>query len=208
MSISELEELKKSTMKNVNGLVKGLNKLTDDRDMLFDQTFDEFVLTLVPKMNQYCNLIPDEMMDYPKELRDELFITNKNISKFVLFDNSEYIGKERNNNNDIRVLACFMIDGRKNVTKHIIATYNLVFGSSFKIVIDFYNGEYKILENGTSSYKTDAEAVVKFMEIKNELISLVESEFKMLFNRISKVINRVQDKMTKEIDKYHDIICN
>ena len=203
MSINELKELKNKSFKDINGLVKGTNKLVEDRDMLKQDVLSEFYVTLVPKINEYVNLISDEIIEFPNEIKNELLTTKRSEPHLqILFENNMYVEKCK----EIRVIAYIKKDARGNITKHIVATYYTITGSSH-ITIDFCNGEAEIIDN-TSPYKNDNEAKIKFMEVKNELTNFIEEEFKEFFKRMSKVINRVQEDLTKEMNKYRNIICN
>lgn len=203
MSIKELKELKSKTINDINGLVKGTNKLVEDRNMLKQDVLSEFYVTLVPKMNEYIDLISDEIIDFPTEIKKELLTTKRSEPHIqILFDNNSYLEKSR----EIRVIAYIKKDARGNITKHIVATYYTITGSSH-ITIDFCNGSAEIIDN-TSMCKNDSDAKVKFMEIKNDVRGFIEDEFKEFFKKMAKIINRVQDDLTKEINKYRNIICN
>lgn len=203
MSIEELKSLKNKSFKDINGLVKGTNKLVEDRNMLKEDVLSEFYVTLVPRMKEYTNLISDEIIGFPDEIKDELLRTRRNEPYVhILFENNMHIEKCK----EIRVIAYIKKDDKGNTTKHIVVTYYTIAGSAH-ITVDFCNGSAEVIDN-TSLWNEDAEAKIKFMEVKNDIICLVEDEFKEFFNRMAKVINRVQDDLTKEMNKYRNIICD
>ena len=203
MSIDELKELKNKSFKDINGLVKGTNKLVENRNMLKQDVLSEFYVTLVPRMNEYIDLISDEIINFPVEIKDELLQTRRTEPNIqILFDVQEHVEQCK----EIKAIAYIKKDARNNITKHIVATYYTIAGSSH-ITIDYCNGSAEIIDN-TSMCKNDSDAKIKFMEVKNNINTLVESAFKEFFKRMSRVINRVQDDLTKEINKYRNIICN